>query len=204
MQCSLEFFNAWCCRLSHLYTPLLQQHIAFVSGISQPCNSFSELHALFTTCRMCCTNRGTQSVKQGRHPKCFMHYASKYVPRFSCVCMMAAVINVTYCAGGSNRLQQVYCTMQPSWFWLRSCAVHTVHRSRSEAASTRMPVLLCLLAVTGSTVFSSERSKRKIAWLAHLIIVISLILWYLKLQLLRLPHGSHQVSCSTIMLHTLF
>lgn len=200
MQCNLEFFNAWCCRLSQLYTPLLQQHIEFVSGISQPCNSFSELHALFTTCRMCCTSRGTKSVKQARHPK-------GMCPVFrvrACVWMMAAVINVTHCAGGSNRLQQVYCTMQPSWFWQRSCTVHTVHRSRSDAASTRMSVLFCLLAVTGSTVFSTERSKRKIACLAHLIIVISLIQWYLKLQLLHLPHGSHQVSCPTIMLHTLF
>lgn len=87
MQCNLEFFNAWCCRLSQLYTPLVQQHIALVSGISQPCNSFSELHALFTTCRMCCTSRGTKSVKQGRHPKSVLHYAPKHVPSFSCACM---------------------------------------------------------------------------------------------------------------------
>lgn len=87
MHCNIEFFSIHNAANSQLSTVLPKQQIAFISGISQPCNSSSGLHAPFTTCRMSCTRRRYKGQKTGMTSKKCYVFASKCVPCFSCVCM---------------------------------------------------------------------------------------------------------------------
>lgn len=174
MHCNIEFFSIHNAADSQLSTALPKQHIAFISGISQPCNSSSGLHAPFTTCRMSCTRRRYKGQKTGMTSKKCYVFASKCVPCFLCVCMC-------WCAGYSHkcdilswRQQQVtasVCKCSPAGFDWAPCTVDNWSYFNKNVCA------FCLL-LTGSAVFGREHSKRKIAWLAHSKSVISLTLWY--------------------------
>lgn len=97
------------------------------SGISQSCNISSKLHALFNTCSEPCICCRCKECKTGLVIKKVAHLCV----RLACACTR----QYDHCRGSrtgdymsclwANRLQQMSCTMQPSWFWLRINTEHT-------------------------------------------------------------------------------
>lgn len=155
MQRNLDFFNARCCWLSPLFTPLLQQHIALVSGISQPCNSSSELHAPVTTCRM--SSAHTEVQRPGGHP----NGAVRIKFCFSCACMrLDGWLQVIKCGTLSWRQQQVTASVPDNAAQLVSTGIlRSAHKGGSEAALDKNACVVRLLA-TGRTSFLAVSADR--------------------------------------------